>query len=593
MIAAGGLSQGSCDGPLRNCAKKRIDQAVFKAYQQHRYSWQILYDLLIPLHRIFIHIHIYIHIHLPDFPYASLPSAAAAGIKIKKYIAKDNLAIYNDNIHYISPKLCIRVWLWRIIARGYGMKIIGRKNEKEKLLRCLNSKNPEFVVVYGRRRVGKTYLIREFFNKQFSFYATGLTDEKTKGQLRAFNESLINYGNKQKELPKDWFEAFSRLRELLESPKVYREPINNKRVIFLDELPWMDTARSDFKSALDYFWNSWGSAQDDLVLIVCGSATSWIINNLLSGKKGFHNRVTKRIRLAPFTLKECEELFALNDIVMTRSQMIESYMVFGGIPYYLNLMDSRLSLAQNINELCFKEYGELHSEYYNLFRSLFVKPEKHMAILEELAKKKDGITRSELAKIKTIGGGSVLTKDLRELEECGFIRRFSNYTKEENDALYQLIDPFTLFAVNFIESKKCTSWNEYINSPGYNSWRGNSFEIVCLNHIDQIKASLGISGVETNVYSWRSSRSEKGAQIDLIIDRKDGVINLCEMKYTNEEYALDRDEYYKIQNRLATFQKETAVNKAIHVTLVSGNGFKRNKYSEIVQNTIVGEELFD
>lgn len=473
------------------------------------------------------------------------------------------------------------------------MKIIGRKHEKDSLMRCLNSKKPEFVVVYGRRRVGKTFLIREFFNRQFSFYATGLTDEKTKGQLRAFNESLISYGCEQKELPKDWFEAFSRLRGLLESEKVYREPINNKRVVFLDELPWMDTARSDFKSALDYFWNSWGSAQEDLVLIVCGSATSWIINNLLTGKKGFHNRVTKRIRLAPFTLKECEELFDLNDIVITRSQMIESYMVFGGIPYYLNLLDSRLSLAQNINELCFKEYGDLHGEYYNLFHSLFSKPQKHMAILEALSKKKEGVTRSELSKIKAIGGGSVLTKDLRELEECGFIRKFINFTKEENDALYQLIDPFTLFSIQFIESKKCTSWNEYINSPGYNSWRGNAFEIVCLNHIDQIKAALGISGIETNVFAWRSSKSDEAAQIDLIIDRKDGLINLCEMKYTNNEYSLEQEEYEKIQKRLTVFQKESGTKKAIHITLVSGNGFKQNKYSGIIQNVISGEELFD
>ena len=473
------------------------------------------------------------------------------------------------------------------------MKIIGRKHEKDVLLQCIKSKRPEFAVVYGRRRVGKTYLIREYFNQQFSFYTTGLTDEKTKGQLRAFNESLNTYGRVSSTVPKDWFEAFTSLRELLESEKVYREPINNKRVIFLDELPWMDTARSDFKSALDYFWNSWASAQEDLVLIVCGSATSWITTNLLTAKKGFHNRVTRRIHLAPFTLAECEKLFEMNDIVMTRSQMIESYMVFGGVPHYLNRLDPRLSLAQNINELCFKEYGELHDEYYNLFHSLFDKPEKHMAILEALAKKKEGMTRTELTKEKTIGGGSVLTKDLRELEECGFIRRFSNYTKEENDALYQLIDPFTLFAIAFIKNKKFDSWNEYINSPGYNSWRGNSFEIVCLNHIAQIKAALGISGIETNEFSWRSREGEKGAQIDLIIYRKDGVINICEMKFTNKEYMLDKKEAEKIQNRMDKFQNETGAKEAIHITLICGNGYKQNEYSGIAQNVIVGDDLFD
>lgn len=473
------------------------------------------------------------------------------------------------------------------------MKIIGRKREKDNLMQCLMSKRPEFVAVYGRRRVGKTYLVREYFNKQFSFYATGLTDEKMRGQLRGFQASLNEYGDEDKSIPKDWFEAFTRLRKLLESDKVYREPVNNKRVIFLDELPWMDTAKSDFKSALDYFWNSWASAQEDLVLIACGSATSWIITNLLTDKKGFHNRVTRRIHLAPFSLAECEKLFEFNDIVMPRNQMIESYMVFGGIPHYLNLLDQRLSLAQNINELCFKEYGYLHNEYYNLFHSLYDKPEKHMAILEALARNKDGMTRAELSKEKEIGGGSILTKDLRELEECGFIRKFINFSKGEKESFYQLIDPFTLFSIRFIQNKKFDSWNEYINSPGYNSWRGNSFEIVCLNHIDQIKTSLGISGIETNEFAWRSTKAEKGAHIDLIISRKDGVINLCEMKYTNEEYSLDADEYEKIQNRMVQFQKETGAKEAIHITLICGNGYKKSKYSGIVQNLILGDDLFD
>ncbi len=472
------------------------------------------------------------------------------------------------------------------------MKIIGRIHEKDTLMQCLYSRRPEFVVVYGRRRVGKTYLVREFFNRQFSFYATGLSDERMTGQLKAFHERLLYHGSDIMSPPKDWFDAFARLQSLLEREDVYREPLNNRRVVFLDELPWLDTARSDFKSALDYFWNSWGSAQEDLLLIACGSATSWIVNNLLTGKKGFHNRVTRRIRLAPFTLGECEKLFEYNDIVMTRSQMMECYMAFGGIPYYLNMLDSRLSLTQNINELMFKPYGELGDEYENLFRSLFQKPEKHIAILETLAGKKEGLSRTYLASIEKIGGGSQLSKNLKELEECGFIRRFTRFARSENDFLYQLIDPFTLFASEYITKHKFDSWNEYVNTPGYNAWRGNAFEIVCMNHIDQIKRSLGISGVETREFSWRSKSKEPGAQVDLIIDRSDGVINLCEMKYTNEEYALDADEYDKLRNRLAVFQKETGTRKAIHITLISGTGLKRNQYSGIIQNLIPGDDLF-
>lgn len=300
----------------------------------------------------------------------------------------------------------------------------------------------------------------------------------------------------------------------------------------------------------------------------------------------------RRIHLAPFSLAECEQLFALNDMVMTRKQMIESYMILGGIPHYMCLYDSRLSLAQNINELCFKEHGQLANEYHNLFYSLYDKPEKHLAILDALAAHRVGLTRAELSKVKEIGGGSVLTKDLLELEECGFIRKYINCTKSEGELFYQLIDPFVLFYIGFIKNKKFDSWNEYINTPGYNAWRGNAFEIVCINHIEQIKSALGIRGIETHEFAWRSIEPGGGAQIDLVIKRKDGVSNLCEMKFTNEEYSIDEDEHRKIENRLSRFQTMTETKDAIHVTLICGNGYKRSKYSGIVQNVIVGDDLF-
>lgn len=492
---------------------------------------------------------------------------------------------------YKSPNYNLSYIFWRFLE--VFMKIIGRKREKDILSKCLSSKRPEFVVVYGRRRVGKTYLIKEYFNGQFSFYTTGLSDEKTAGQLKAFHTSLKAHGCKENVIPKDWFEAFLRLKDLLENPDVYRDPFCGKRVVFLDELPWMDTARSDFKSALDYFWNSWASSQQDLLLIVCGSATSWIINHMLKDRKGFHNRVTRRIQLMPFTLKECEELLQNNDIVMTRQQIIECYMIFGGIPYYLNLFDSRLSLAQNVNELVFKPYGDLSNEFSELFYSLFKKPEKHIAIIKALSETKNGKTRKELANDEKIGGGSVLSGNLEELEQCGFIRKYENYTKTLNGTYYQLTDSFVLFSLRFLNPRKHNSWMEYIHSPSYNAWRGNAFEICCLNHIPQIKTALGIPGVDTMEYAWRSSKSDPGAQIDLLIDRKDDVINLCEMKYTDIPFEVDKTEYEKLMNRLNVFQKETHSDKAIHMTLVSARGLAENKYSSIFQNEIAGDDLFE
>ena len=346
------------------------------------------------------------------------------------------------------------------------MKIVGRKREKGILSGCLMSGRPEFLVVFGRRRVGKTYLIKEYFRGQFSFYATGLSDGRTAGQLRAFQASLLSYGCRDKTVPKDWFNAFSRLRDLLGREQVYRDPVSGRRVVFLDELPWMDTPRSDFRSALEYFWNSWGASQEDLLLIVCGSATSWIINHMLKDRKGFHNRITRRIRLLPFSLKECEALLENNDVVMPRQQIIECYMVFGGIPYYLNLIDSRLSLTQNIEELLFKPYGDLHDEYTELFCSLFKKPEKHLAIIEALAETKGGKSRQELVKATGLGSGSVLSKDLEELEQCGFIRRFA---LPQNGTCFQLVDSFTLFSLHFLKTQKRNSWMEYIHSASYHA----------------------------------------------------------------------------------------------------------------------------
>ena len=471
------------------------------------------------------------------------------------------------------------------------MGITGRIREKDILTRCLETDRPQFVAVYGRRRVGKTFLIKEFFRSKFAFYSTGINDQKMSGQLRAFHDSLTVAGDPDKKIPADWFEAFARLRQCLTLDTVYREPLSGKRVVFLDELPWMDTPRSDFRSALDYFWNSWGSAQQDLLLIVCGSATSWMITHLLNDHGGFHNRITKRIHLAPFSLKECEALLGSNGITLPRDQLIEYYMIFGGIPYYLNLMDERLSLVQNVDELCFKPYGDLYNEYDNLMRSLFKKPEKHLAILKALSSVKNGMTRKQLSEIKAIGGGSILTKDLLELEQSGFIRKYPMFPDDAED-YYQLIDPFALFALRFLQRNEYPSWTSYYRTPAYFAWRGNAFEMVCLHHIPQLKTALGISAVETRESGWQSFQADAAVQIDLIIDRQDGVIHLCEMKFTDEPYEVTKEAYDQLQHRLSVFLAETKPKKAIHITLICANGIKAGKYTSIAQNLLTGDALF-
>lgn len=471
--------------------------------------------------------------------------------------------------------------------------MIGRVSEKEVLDHCLKSGRPEFVVVYGRRRVGKTYLIKEYFNERFSFYATGINNQNTRAQLKAFHTSLKEYGCSDKTIPEDWFEAFSRLKKVLQNEYVKREASSSRRVVFLDELPWMDTARSDFKSALDYFWNSWGSSQKDLILIVCGSATSWVINNLFADTGGFYNRITRRIHLAPFTLNECKALLERNNMVMTYKQIIDAYMIFGGIPFYLNMLNERLSLAQNVDTLIFNEYGDLHYEYRNLFDSLFKNPGKHDQIIKALSSSKDGLTRVELAQIPLIGDGEPLTKALSELVECGFIRKYTNYTSPKQGCLYQIIDPFLLFSLKCTENTDISSWINNINSPGYYAWRGNAFEILCLNHIDKIKGILGISGVETGIYAWRSRKTVPGAQIDLLIDRKDGIINICEMKYSDQEFVIDKQTEDALIHKREAFRNEVAPDKALHITLISASGVRDGIYNSVAQRVINGKDFFE
>ena len=469
--------------------------------------------------------------------------------------------------------------------------MIGRKEETEILEDLLSSRKPEFLALYGRRRIGKTYLIKEFFNDSFSFYATGVQNCNTKQQLRVFKEALDKYGDKKNTIPKDWFEAFSRLEALLEDDNVKREYRSGKRVVFLDELPWMDTARSDFKSAFDYFWNSWGSSQKDLLMIICGSATSWIINNIVKDTGGFYNRLTRQIRLMPFTLSECESFLKDNGLRYTRKQVVECYMIFGGVPYYLNYLKPQYSLAQNVDMIFFNENSPLKYEFQQMFRALFRNSDHYLAIVKELAKKQYGLTRTELIDSGK-AEGKTLTRCLEDLEQCGFIRRYHNYSTKKNGDHYQLIDPMCLFYLTFIEKGTIGSWMDHINTPAYYNWCGLAFEKVCLLHTKQIKQKLGISGVSSNESAWESKKTKPGAQIDLLIDRKDDVVNVCEIKYSQEPFSIDADYEKKLIHKVEALRTETGTKKALWITMITFSGLANNQYKNCVVYELVGDDLF-
>lgn len=473
-----------------------------------------------------------------------------------------------------------------------AMHIVGRTREQDELRRYCESGRPEFVVVYGRRRVGKTFLVREYFNGSFAFRATGIARGSARMQLKAFCKELVRYGY-EGESPADWVDAFYALRDLLESGGAKRDAASGRLVVFLDELPWLAGARGDFLAALELFWNGWASGQPDVVLVVCGSATSWIAKNLFSNHGGLHNRVTGRIYLEPFTLCECVDYFVSHDLVLSRNEVLESYMVFGGVPYYYDQFDRRLSVAQNVDRLCFYAHGQLRNEFNELFASLYRHADRHVAVVRALARSERGLTRSDVERASGVSGGGTLSKTLEELELSGFIRKYTDFSKPKNEAVFQLVDPFTLFWLRFVEGTSNDHWwTENLQGARVRSWMGRAFELVCLLHVPQMLGALGTAGVSCSVCSWRSRRADPGAQIDLLIDRADGVINVCEMKYTHDLFAIDKSCDRALRHRCEAFLGETQTKKTLRVTLVTVYGVATGKYASVVQNVITAEDLF-
>ena len=477
------------------------------------------------------------------------------------------------------------------------MSIIGRKNEIRLLESLRHSHEAEFVALYGRRRVGKTYLVERFYDNLFAFHVVGISNGRMRDQLGAFRSAINNHGGNRKKAYSGWQEAFSDLMELLSSDSVQRDPLSGKRVVFFDELPWLDTQKSDFFTWFEHFWNSWGHAQSDLILIACGSASSWIQRKLCKNKAGFYRRVTQEINLQPFTLGECERY--CNDFLRlgwTRKQAIEAYMIFGGIPQYYRSLRPELSLAANIDLLCLSQTGPLHDEFSAVMSSIFKVPAPYEAVLETIAQRRGSVSRAELNQNKKLPSDKSLTKILRDLTTCGFIREFRMTPQNRYGLLYQLTDPFVRFHFDIIEPRSVQRWVDYVGTPSHAAWAGYAFELVCLLHVRQIKRALGIENVVSSDYAWESSGgTSRGAQVDLVIDRKDDLVELCEMKYCRGEFEIDTAYANKLLNKAEAFRREhPRYHKAIHIVMVTLLGVAHNaQYREVVASEVRGEDLFD
>ena len=468
--------------------------------------------------------------------------------------------------------------------------LIGRERELFVIDKMYKSEKSEFVAVYGRRRVGKTFLIRSTLPGKFTFQITALANATLKQQLSNFHLALNTHDPKGDYLPaENWLEAFLQLSDFLQKQK-------GKKVVFIDELPWFDTRNSKFIQGLEHFWNNWASARDDILLIVCGSATSWMINKLINNKGGLHNRVTKKIKLQPFTLNECGKYLKSRKINLDRYQIIQLYMAFGGVPFYWDEVEPGLSAMQNIEQTCFTETGLLRTEFNNLYRSLFSNHQRHLSVIKALAKKSKGLTREELIKNSGLPNAGSTTRIIEELELSGFIRKYAPFDKKKRNSLYQLVDFYSNFYLKFIEETHITDANNWMNildTPKYRAWSGYAYEQVGMYHLTQIKEALGISGVHTTISSWRSQSSEPGAQIDLIIDRRDQVINLCEIKFSVSPFIITKKYATELRNKMGAFKQETKTRKTVFLTMITTYGLNQNIHSTgLIQNELSMDDIF-
>lgn len=487
-----------------------------------------------------------------------------------------------------------------IFVAKYRHIMIGRKVEQELLQEAIEKDRAQFIVVYGRRRVGKTFLVNEFFQNCYAFKHTAVSplNEKLKPkrnllkiQLKEFYYSLRSFGLQAgMPIPSDWFDAFHLLQELLDANM--RE--GEKRVIFLDELPWLDTPRSNFMLAFEHFCNDWVLARKDVKLVVCGSATSWILDKLVNDKGGLYGRVTLPMFVEPFTLRECKEFFQEGGYAMDEYDIVMAYMAFGGIPYYLDQFRRGFSVPQNFDALLYGRQAPLADEFDRLFSSQFSNPGELQKIVILLAKKRSGYTRDEIAKNCGFTTGGGLTRMLSALEKSTFVTPYTPFG--ERTLRYRLTDLFCLFYLKHVkDNRDATSfWQSRFNSPAMLAWSGYAFEDVCRAHIKQIKTALGIGDVTTRESSWivPGTETEKGMQIDLVIDRDDRKICLCEMKFSQGNFSVGRDYAEKLQNRIRRTMEFTENDKPIISVLITTYGLERNEYSNKFQKVVTMDELF-
>ena len=469
-------------------------------------------------------------------------------------------------------------------------KLVGRNEYIEVFEDLYKSDKSEFAAVYGRRRIGKTFLIDNVFQNRMTFSMTAMANATMKNQLLNFQIEMSRQFKKDVPLSENWLKALNQLAGEIETMEN-----TSKKVIFFDEMPWLDSPKSDFLSAFENFWNSWVAKRSDILLIACGSATSWIVNKLINSKSGLHNRVTRRIRVMPLPIADCEKILRQKNITCEKYDIISYYMALGGVPFYWTLLKKGFSVSQNFDYLFFDEISPLKDEFKLMFSSLFNHYEKYVKIIEILSTKAKGLTRNEIIEATNQNSGGGLSLILSDLELCGFVKTVCPPKSSVKNALYQLNDFYTLFYLHFLKGKSNSGsgvWSKMANTPKLNTWAGFAFERVCFANSAQILEKLKIAGIQTSVYQWKSRKNTGGAQIDMVIDRADNVINICEIKFSTEKFVITADYADNIRNKVAVFREETKTKKSIFITMITTFGIVENKFSNMIQNQIIAEDLF-
>ncbi len=454
--------------------------------------------------------------------------------------------------------------------------IVGRIKEKEILNEALNSSRSELIAVYGRRRIGKTFLIREFYEKDIVFSVTGYSEGDRSVQLKNFMSKLNGLTTEfNQEEPADWIDGFALLKQYIISLR----KTQRKKVIFIDEFPWMATNKSGFLAAFENFWNEFCSVRTDLVVVVCGSAASYMVHKIIKNRKGLSKRITKKINLKPFSLGEVKAFFENKNIPILESELVKIYMSLGGIPEYLEQVRKGESAVTTIDRLCFGPEAYLENEFDEVFESLFSSSSFHKKIIDVLASdRKKGLTRTELLKKCDLGTSGRFSRSLEELEISGFVLKYESYTGKSKETLYRIYDEYCLFHLQFLRPFKGNSWVQLYQRPEYVIWCGHAFETLCLKHSKQIKRALKIEGLASENYAW----SNPQAQVDLVIDRADNWINLCEMKFCNDEFTIDASYLKKLETKKREFKTDKAGRKGIYVTMVTTHGIRPNQYSAAI-----------